>query len=67
MCRLPPPSSLEMLIPANAAGKVIGKGGANIANIRKVGLFAVFILQLLIFFQFFYDYFCVTMLVIFKE
>lgn len=36
--RLPPPSSLEMLIPANAAGKVIGKGGANIANIRKVGL-----------------------------
>uniref|UniRef100_A0A9I9CR17 K Homology domain-containing protein n=1 Tax=Cucumis melo TaxID=3656 RepID=A0A9I9CR17_CUCME len=32
---LPPPSSLEMLIPANAAGKVIGKGGANIANIRK--------------------------------
>ncbi|XP_022978830.1 KH domain-containing protein At4g18375-like isoform X1 [Cucurbita maxima] len=34
--RLPPPSSLEMLIPANAAGKVIGKGGANIANIRKI-------------------------------
>ncbi|KGN49408.1 KH domain-containing protein At4g18375 [Cucumis sativus] len=33
---LPPPSSLEMLIPANAAGKVIGKGGANIANIRKI-------------------------------
>lgn len=38
MYRLPPPSALEMLIPANAAGKVIGKGGANIANIRKVGL-----------------------------
>ncbi|XP_062012711.1 KH domain-containing protein At4g18375-like [Rosa rugosa] len=33
---LPPPSTLEMLIPANAAGKVIGKGGANIANIRKI-------------------------------
>jgi len=27
-----------MLIPANAVGKVLGKGGANIANIRKVGL-----------------------------
>ncbi|XP_004293638.1 PREDICTED: KH domain-containing protein At4g18375-like [Fragaria vesca subsp. vesca] len=25
-----------MLIPASAAGKVIGKGGANIANIRKI-------------------------------
>lgn len=36
--RLPHPSALEMFIPANAAGKVIGKGGANIANIRKVGL-----------------------------
>ncbi|KAG6594458.1 KH domain-containing protein, partial [Cucurbita argyrosperma subsp. sororia] len=33
---LPPPSALEMLIPATAAGKVIGKGGANIANIRKI-------------------------------
>nr|XP_011460216.1 PREDICTED: KH domain-containing protein At4g18375-like [Fragaria vesca subsp. vesca] len=33
---LPPPSTLEMLIPASAAGKVIGKGGANIANIRKI-------------------------------
>ncbi|XP_050369637.1 KH domain-containing protein At4g18375 [Argentina anserina] len=33
---LPPPSTLEMLIPANAAGKVIGKGGANMANIRKI-------------------------------
>ncbi|KAJ7000131.1 KH domain-containing protein [Populus alba x Populus x berolinensis] len=33
---LPPPSTLEMLVPANAVGKVIGKGGANIANIRKV-------------------------------
>ncbi|KAI4300047.1 hypothetical protein L6164_033465 [Bauhinia variegata] len=33
---LPPPSTLEMLIPANAIGKVLGKGGANIANIRKI-------------------------------
>ncbi|KAK6917151.1 K Homology domain, type 1 [Dillenia turbinata] len=33
---LPPPSTLEMLIPANAVGKVMGKGGANIANIRKI-------------------------------
>eukprot|EP00258_Populus_trichocarpa_P003696 XP_002305041.1 KH domain-containing protein At4g18375 [Populus trichocarpa] len=33
---LPPPSTLEMLVPANAVGKVIGKGGANIANIRKI-------------------------------
>ncbi|KAJ6935824.1 hypothetical protein NC652_010759 [Populus alba x Populus x berolinensis] len=33
---LPPPSTVEMLVPANAVGKVIGKGGANIANIRKV-------------------------------
>ncbi|KAF7842876.1 KH domain-containing protein [Senna tora] len=33
---LPPPSTLEMLIPANAVGKVLGKGGTNIANIRKI-------------------------------
>ncbi|OVA14393.1 K Homology domain [Macleaya cordata] len=33
---LPPPSTLEILIPANAVGKVMGKGGANIANIRKI-------------------------------
>ncbi|BAT74289.1 KH domain-containing protein At4g18375 [Vigna umbellata] len=33
---LPPPSTLDMLIPANAVGKVLGKGGANIANIRKI-------------------------------
>ncbi|MCH99951.1 KH domain-containing protein [Trifolium medium] len=25
-----------MLIPANAVSKVLGKGGANIANIRKI-------------------------------
>ncbi|KAE9591378.1 hypothetical protein Lal_00038578 [Lupinus albus] len=33
---LPPPSTLEMLVPGNAVGKVLGKGGANIANIRKI-------------------------------
>ena len=36
--RLPPSSTLEILIPANAVGKVMGKGGLNLANIRKVGL-----------------------------
>ncbi|XVE88405.1 hypothetical protein DITRI_Ditri19aG0067500 [Diplodiscus trichospermus] len=33
---LPPPSTLEILIPANAVGKVMGKGGLNLANIRKI-------------------------------
>lgn len=33
---MPPPSALEMLIPAHAVGKVMGKGGANLANIRKI-------------------------------
>ncbi|KAF1895025.1 hypothetical protein Lal_00022521 [Lupinus albus] len=33
---LPPSSTLEMLVPANAVGKVLGKGGANIGNIRKI-------------------------------
>ncbi|KAF8391040.1 hypothetical protein HHK36_023340 [Tetracentron sinense] len=33
---LPPPSTLEMSIPAKAVGKVMGKGGANIANIRQI-------------------------------
>ncbi|XP_047325168.1 KH domain-containing protein At4g18375 [Impatiens glandulifera] len=33
---LPPPSTLEILIPAHAVGKVMGKGGANIANLRKI-------------------------------
>ncbi|KAL1560455.1 KH domain-containing protein isoform X2 [Salvia divinorum] len=33
---LPPPSVLEMVIPAHAIGKVIGKGGTNIENIRKI-------------------------------
>ncbi|KAK7319126.1 hypothetical protein RJT34_03840 [Clitoria ternatea] len=33
---LPPPPTLDILIPANAVGKVLGKGGANIANIRKL-------------------------------
>lgn len=32
----PTPSTAEMLVPANAVGKVLGKGGANIANIRKI-------------------------------
>ncbi|CAK8578344.1 unnamed protein product [Lathyrus sativus] len=38
---LPPPSTRDMLIPANAVGKVLGKGGANIANIRKISGAAV--------------------------
>jgi hypothetical protein len=25
-----------MVVPANAVGKVMGKGGANLSNIRKV-------------------------------
>ncbi|XP_065876893.1 KH domain-containing protein At4g18375-like isoform X2 [Euphorbia lathyris] len=33
---LPSPSTLEMLVPANAVGKVMGKGGANLSNIRKI-------------------------------
>ncbi|XWS15980.1 hypothetical protein CRYUN_Cryun34aG0048200 [Craigia yunnanensis] len=33
---LPPSSTLEILIPANAVGKVMGKGGLNLANIRKI-------------------------------
>ncbi|GLU14008.1 hypothetical protein SLE2022_306040 [Rubroshorea leprosula] len=33
---LPSPSTLEILIPANAVGRVIGKGGANLSNIRKI-------------------------------
>ncbi|KAL5771934.1 hypothetical protein ACOSP7_011543 [Xanthoceras sorbifolium] len=33
---LPPSSTLEMLVPANAVGKVIGKAGANLANIRQI-------------------------------
>ncbi|CAK9169987.1 unnamed protein product, partial [Ilex paraguariensis] len=38
---LPPPSTLEMIVPANAVGKVMGKGGANIENIRKISGAAV--------------------------
>ncbi|EPS64599.1 hypothetical protein M569_10179, partial [Genlisea aurea] len=34
--RLPPPSPLEMIIPAYAVGKVMGKSGTNIENIRKI-------------------------------
>ncbi|CAL5183718.1 unnamed protein product [Lathyrus oleraceus] len=33
---LPPLSTSEMFVPANAVGKVMGKGGANLANIRKI-------------------------------
>lgn len=33
---LPPPLTLEVLVPANAVGKVIGKAGSNLANIRKI-------------------------------
>ncbi|GFP81168.1 kh domain-containing protein at4g18375 [Phtheirospermum japonicum] len=33
---LPPPSTLEMLVPAHAVGKVMGRGGTNIDNIRKI-------------------------------
>lgn len=35
--RLPRATVLEMVIPAHALGKVLGKGGANLDNIRKVG------------------------------
>lgn len=31
-----PPSASEMLIPSHAVGKVMGKGGANVDNIRKI-------------------------------
>lgn len=44
-CRLPTPSTFDMVIPANAVGKVMGKGGANIANIRKVGYLFLSILS----------------------
>ncbi|CAJ2658666.1 KH domain-containing protein at4g18375-like protein [Trifolium pratense] len=33
---LPTLSTLEMVVPANAVGKVMGKGGANLSNIRKI-------------------------------
>ncbi|CAA2969498.1 KH domain-containing At4g18375 [Olea europaea subsp. europaea] len=39
--RLPPPSTLEMVVPAYAVGKVMGKGGMNIENIRKISGAAV--------------------------
>lgn len=38
---LRPPSTLEMVVPAHAVGKVMGKGGANIENIRKISGAAV--------------------------
>ncbi|XVE51634.1 hypothetical protein DITRI_Ditri02bG0057500 [Diplodiscus trichospermus] len=33
---LPSSSTLEILIPANAVSKVMGRGGLNLANIRKI-------------------------------
>ncbi|KAL7089389.1 hypothetical protein ACP275_13G184800 [Erythranthe tilingii] len=33
---LHPPTAMEMLVPAYAVSKVIGKGGTNIDNIRKI-------------------------------
>lgn len=33
---IPPPAGTEMMIPAHAVGKVMGKGGANVDNIRKI-------------------------------
>ncbi|CAE6189290.1 unnamed protein product [Arabidopsis arenosa] len=34
--RLPSSSALEILIPANAMSKVMGKGGGNLDNIRRI-------------------------------
>lgn len=39
------PSALEIVIPANAVGKVMGKGGTNIENIRKISGAIVEILE----------------------
>ncbi|RZS13483.1 hypothetical protein BHM03_00045082 [Ensete ventricosum] len=36
------PAYIEMVIPANALPKVMGKGGTNVDNIRKVGLGVAF-------------------------
>ncbi|KAE8689488.1 KH domain-containing protein [Hibiscus syriacus] len=33
---LAPSSTLEIMIPANAVGKVLGRGGLNLSNIRKI-------------------------------
>ncbi|KAJ8761919.1 hypothetical protein K2173_006521 [Erythroxylum novogranatense] len=33
---LPSPSTLDLLVPAHAMGKVMGKGGTNMDNIRKI-------------------------------
>ncbi|XP_009604665.1 KH domain-containing protein At4g18375 [Nicotiana tabacum] len=41
----PPPTALEMVIPGHAVGKVIGKGGSNIDNIRKISGAAVDIID----------------------
>lgn len=42
---LPPPSAVEMVIPGHAVGKVMGKGGSNIDNIRKISGAAVDIID----------------------
>ncbi|XP_047251782.1 KH domain-containing protein At4g18375 isoform X4 [Capsicum annuum] len=42
---LPPPSAIEMVIPGHAVGKVVGKGGSNIDNIRKISGAAVDIID----------------------
>uniref|UniRef100_M1CXE7 KH domain-containing protein n=1 Tax=Solanum tuberosum TaxID=4113 RepID=M1CXE7_SOLTU len=45
LSRLPPPSAVEMVIPGHAVGKVMGKGGSNIDNIRKISGAAVDIID----------------------
>lgn len=35
-------SALEMLVPGHAVGKVMGRGGANVDNIRKVNILHFF-------------------------
>lgn len=40
LCRLP--STLEIVIPASAVGKVMGKGGTNLENIRRVRYFLAY-------------------------
>lgn len=49
LSRLPPYT--EMVIPSHALSKVMGKGGTNLENIRKVSLFFSF-----------HSYFCIVSL-----
>lgn len=46
--RLPQSTTMEIRIPSNAVGKVMGKGGGNLDNIRRVCF-----MNLLIFFPHF--------------